>query len=163
MTILAAMVEEPDVAESPVPRGVLEHTAFLIREFSREWHREIPAQIHSDTISEGGYLDFHPDFIAYVDRPCPKPGCFNPRCNHGMRSLHPDSRVRVTRAFRRLRVEAPREFDALYMICRHNHTLSEVAGRMTDRAISLGHPQRYDEAGILVLVVSAAHKIEQWW
>lgn len=161
MTILAVM--EAEETPDQLPRAVLEHTAFLIREFSREWHREVPEQIHSGQIDEGGNPAFHPDFLAYVDRPCHRKDCFNVRCNHGMRSIHPDSRVRVTRAFRRLRVEAPREFDALYLICRHYLSLSEVAERLTERAISLGHPQRYDETGVMLLAVSAAHKIEQWW
>jgi hypothetical protein len=158
VTILAAMEAEPSHE-----RAILEHTAFLIREFSREWHREVPEKIHSGQIDEGGNPAFHPDFIAYVDRPCHRKDCFNAGCNHGMRSVHPDSRVRVTRAFRRLRVEAPREFDALYLIARHNYTLSDVARRLTDRAIALGHPQRYDETGAMLLTVSAAHKVEQWW
>lgn len=150
-------------AELPIQRSILEHTAFLIREFTLEWRRETPDQIHSSSLDEGGGPAFHPDFIAYVDRPCPKRGCFDPRCRHGMRSLHPDSRVRVTRAFRRLRAEAPREFDVLYLMCRHNLTVSEITAQMNDRAGRLGLTSRYTDEGVVVLAVSAAHKIEQWY
>lgn len=166
MTILAAVTaqtatqQEPD---PPLPRQVLEHTARLIREFTLEWHREIPDNIHSDQIDIGGAPAFHPDFITYVDRPCHREDCHDPRCTHGLRSIHSDSRVRMSRAFRRLRAEVPREFDALYLVCRHGLSLTEVAERMTDRAISLGKANRFTREGVLVLVVSAAHKVEMWW
>jgi hypothetical protein len=169
VTILAGVAALPIAAPTTERctcgqhRDPLEHTAFLIRELMREWHVETPQQIHSDEIDEGGYLAFHPDFIAYVDRPCLKPGCFNPRCNHGMRSLHPDSRVRVSRAFRRLRVEAPREFDALYLVCRHQFTIDDVARKMTERSMALGWGTNYSRTDIMVLIVSGAHKVEQWW
>ena len=163
MTIVAAMGSQPRRDENPAPASlILEHTAQLIREFQLDWQREIPDQIHGVDFDADGIPQWHPDFVAYIERTCKKPGCHDLNCRHGMRTLHPDSRVRVSRAFRRLRREAPREFDALYLVTRYSLTLDEVAARLSSRSISLGHADRYTHDGILVLVVSAAHKIEQW-
>ena len=160
MTIVATMGRQ--AAPSPDEPSILEHTARLIREFQLDWQREVPGQIHGNGFDTSGIPEWHPDFIAYIERTCKKRGCYDLNCRHGMKVLHPDARVRVSRAFRRLRRDAPREFDALYLVTRYNLTLDEVAGRLNERAVRLAAEQRYSREGILVLVVSAAHKIEQW-
>ena len=140
----------------------MRHTAEVIREITLEWQRETPLQIHSNVL-EGNGFQYHPDFIAYIERTCRVKGCVDPNCTHGLRVIHPDRRVRVTRAFRLLRNEAPREFDALYMVCRHGYTLVEIAARLNGRAERIGKGDRYSTDGVRVLVMSGAHKIEQWW
>lgn len=158
MTILAA-VEPPRPSLDP---ELMRHTAEVIREIALEWQRETPVQLHNDTLEGNGY-QYHPDFIAYIERTCRMKGCTDPGCTHGLKVIHPDRRVRVSRAFRLLREDAPREFDALYMVCRHGYTLAEISERLNRRSINLGHADRYSLDGVRVLVMSGAHKIEQWW
>lgn len=154
---------EPAEQQPVIPDHVLRYTASWIREFSLDFHRETPLKLHSSATDDGGGPSFHPDFIRYIDRPCRKEDCYDLRCKHGQNPRNPDSRLRTTRAFRKLRRQAPREFDVLYLICAHQMTLKDVSKALTDRAIRIGKPERYDEGGVLVLAVLGVDKLVKWW
>ncbi len=125
------------------------------------FREEVPIQIHASEVDEGGAPVFHHDFEAFIERDCRKPGCYNLRCWHGEARENP--RKRTHKALRKLRRIAPREFDALYLIVAHQLTMSDVARSMTERAIRLDKPERYTDAGVLVLVASGIDKIQRWW
>jgi hypothetical protein len=143
----------------PLPEELIAQTAFWIREFALELHAETPHKLHGQ--SHDGYgLEFHPEFIRYVDRPCRRANCFDLACTHGLNSpTNAPPRQRATRSFRRLRREAPREFDVLWMMCVHGVSISGVAAALNARAKRLDKPERYSEATVLVLAVSGIHKL----
>ena len=157
------------VMTMPQPKGsfakdILEQTAYWLREFSLAWHEEVPAKIHeglrSLKVDGGGGPAFTREFRDYIDRPCRRKYCYDLNCNHDAEDT---PKLRTTRAFRRLRREAPREFDALYLICRHGLTIPEAAAALTERAVRLDKPERYDSGGILVLVVAGVDKLVKYW
>ena len=157
-----AQVEDFDA----FPPDVLERTAFWLREFSLAWHSEAPIKIHTGLrdVDGGGGPAFHPDFINYIDRPCKRrTTCFDLHCNHDQDDPAWDPRRRTTRAFRKLKETAPREFDALYLVCRHGLSISEVAAQLTARAIRIDKPERYGNAAVLMLVISGIDKVVRWW
>lgn len=159
MTILAPVIAP---APEPVfPEDVLRNASQWLRELTTTWSEEVPIQLHSSDLDEGGGPKYHPSFKNYIERDCRKPGCFNLQCSHGQD--RPDPRKRTHKALGKLRRWAPREFDALWMIVARNMSVREVARALTERSLRLGKPERYSEQDVLVLVVSGIHKIESWW
>lgn len=165
-------VEEP----YSFPPEVLTATATWIRQFSLAWHSETPQTINTSQF-EGDGLQFSPEFIGWIERPCDgRAWCSNPKCeieprkhhchdlscSHGMRRYN-DPRHRTHRAFRRLRRAAPREFDAMYLLCAQGMSFGDVARAMTERAIRINKPERYSEGSVLVLAISAVDKLSRWY
>lgn len=182
MTILAAMAggAVPAKTEEGGPlfsTEVLRTTAAWLRTFALAWHSEIPQRIHKAEIDQGGAPEFHNDFTSWIERPCNprKFSCRNTACaivgQHPCHDLHcthatdriVDARHRTHRSFRKLRRVAPREFDAVYLLCAKNLSFEETAHAMTDRAIRLNKPERYTATGVLVLAVSAVDKLSRWY
>lgn len=126
------------------------------------YHEEVPIRLHSSSEYDlGGAPAFDHGFEAFIERDCRKPDCFNLRCKHGQD--RPNPRKRTHKALRKLRRIAPREFDALYLMVAHQMTLSDVARSLTDRAIRLNKPERYNEGGVLILLASGIDKVQRWW
>ena len=161
MTILAAVIAASPPPQPVLPEDMVESTAVWLKTLIETWHEETPIKLHAAENSDGGAPDFHHDFLSFIERDCKKPGCFNLHCTHGQD--REDPRKRTHKALRKLRRVAPREFDALYLIVAHQHTVRDVALQMTDRAIRLNKPERYTEAGVLVLIASGIDKVQQWW
>lgn len=152
----------PQQPFSPFPQEVLDQTAFWLREFSLAFHEEVPRELHVG-LGEGGNPEFHPDFLAYIDRPCKKRSCHNLHCTHDQDTLFPSPRRRTTQAFRKLRRVAPREYDVLRLLCVYGLSIHEVAERLTERAVRLGKPERYGEAAVIVLTISGVDKLMRYW
>lgn len=147
-----------------------------LRTFALAWHSEVPIRIHQKENENGGAPEFHPDFISWLERPCqgrawcsqpscPQPGrhhCHDLSCTHGLDRIV-DARHRTHRAFRKLRRSAPREFDAVYLLCAKGLSFEEVAAAMTDRAVRLDKPERYSATGVFILAVSAVDKLSKWY
>jgi hypothetical protein len=151
---------------SSFPKEELEKTAYWLREFSLAWNSEVPIKLHTGLrfIDGGGSPAFDPAFLAYIDRPCKRRWCHDLNCRHDRDDiLDRDNRHRTTKAFRKLKESTPREFDALYLICRHGLTLEEAGEKLTERAIRLGKPERYGVAAVLILVMSGIDKLVRWW
>ena len=114
-------------------------------------------------------MSFSADFIRYVGYlQCADPTCkecrierLKDRRETGWRN--PESRLRATRAFRKLRRTAPREFDALYLYCINRYDVPQVAKALTERAIRLGHPERYDGVAVFLLMLSGIDKVIKSW
>jgi hypothetical protein len=132
------------------------HVAFWMRVFIEDWHGEIPLRIHSWELGDDGAPMWHPDFARWIEKEDFEGGPRNKKRNS-------DQRIRTTRAFRKLRKTAPREFDVLYCLVVHRMRLTEVADALTTRAIRIGKPERYTPSGVLILTVSAVEKVAGWW
>jgi hypothetical protein len=139
-----------------------------------DYQGEIPRRIHASHHGQhyglGAAPPFAPEFERWMDRL----HCGDPRCKHcgedlpvyieghQYREKKRDERVRVTRAFRKLRRAAPLEFDVLYMAVMGGHTIAEIAEKLTERAISKNKPERYDSHAVTVLVVLGVDKVSAW-
>ena len=135
----------------------MKYVAFWMRVFIEDWHGEIPLRIHSWELGADGAPMWHPDFARWIEKEDFEGG---PR---GDKKRNSDQRIRTTRAFRKLRKTAPREFDVLYCLVAHRMRLNEVADALTTRAIRIGKPERYTSTGVLILTVSAVEKVAGWW
>ncbi len=152
----------------------IRRASFWIGQYRADWQRETPMKMHSWGVDSGhglGGPPFHPEFehwlgqICFCGRP-PDPatgerGC--PSNPYKKNPRNPDQRLRTTRAFRKLRKVAPREFDALYLLCAHQLTFRAVVDALNLRAIRLEKPEHYDEMGVLILLMSGLDKINSWY
>ena len=145
-----------------------------LTQWAEDYRGEIPTRIHTSTHGQGYGLGaappFAPEFEAYIGRL----NCKQPNCRHcredlpvylegaEYRAKHNNARTRVTRAFRKLRRAAPIEFDVLYLAVMHGLSVSEIADKLTQRAINGGHVERYDVSAVTVLTVSGVDKISAW-
>jgi hypothetical protein len=151
------------------PSATLRSMSFWLRQLRDDWRGETPTRIH-----EGGHDSawglgsappFAPEFINYIGRlECKVPGCSECRKSR-MRfpARNPESRQRTTRAFRRLRTFAPREYDALQLVCRQGLTIDQAAARLTDQGHEKGRVETYTSQGVALLVVSGLDKIMGWY
>jgi len=152
-----------------IPENVLRETARWMVDFRDYWHGEVPTQIHSGDVSEGGAPEWHPDFRRWlgVDYDGPK-------SDEGW-AKNPEPRVRTTRAFRKLRKKAVREFEVCYRIIVLGGSLPNTCDWLNERAfrneITLpeqprtwnGSPAHYDMNDTILLLVSGVGKLVAWW
>lgn len=133
-----------------IPAAVWKQAQLWLEVFIADWHGEVPLKLHTAQLGEGGTPDLSPEFARYLYA-----GERNPR--------NSEDRLRTTRAFRRLRRKAPREFDVLYLMVAHRQGACAVAKQMTERAIRLEKPERYSCDDTRVLMLSALDKVVKWW
>lgn len=158
MTIAAALGPAPPAPPQPIfPRDKLKEIAFWLRVFIEDWHGEVPLRIHGRDTGHDGAPGWHYEFENWIEREEFEGN------REGVRKRQRDQRIRTTRAFRKLRKKAPREFDVLYSIVVHQMSITELSVAMTERAIRLDKPERYTPAAILILTVSAVDKMIGWW
>lgn len=155
-----------------IPKAKREKYAYWLREYKADWQGEVPLRLHiPGSFGLGSAPPFSPEFIGYVghidcgDDDCQK--CREERIRlqrHRHRSdRKDDARHRTTKAFRKLRRVAPREFDALYMYCMHGQGPSDIAASMNDEAIRKGKPDRYSAEAVILLLFSGVDKVMGWW
>lgn len=72
------------------------------------------------------------------------------------------SQEKPSRILRKLRKASPREFDALYMYCVIGMNVHLIAESLTERAIRLGKPERYDYDSVWMLLIAAVDKARKW-
>jgi hypothetical protein len=152
------------VARRPFPPQVLRQTQFWLRYFAEEWVSEVPLRIHTRSTDAGHGLGgpaFHHDFIVWLGQICFCPACIAGEKRRQRRN--PDARLKTTKAFRRLRKQAPREFDALYLLVILHVPVEEIAERFNRDAERLGRPERYDTDGVVTLIVLGVEKVRSWW
>lgn len=159
--VMAVAVPERASRERSVPifpPDKMKQVAFWLRVFMEDWHGEAPLRIHHRDTAKDGSPDWHPDFARWIELE---------EFEGRQRAKNParvrDQRIRTTRAFRKLRKRAPREFDVLYCLVVHRMTLLDVSQALTERAVRLNKPERYTPSGVLVLTVSAVDKMMGWW
>lgn len=146
-----------------IPESVLAETAHWMRDFRDYWHDELPIQIHSGATSEGGTPEWHPDFarwltIDYYGKGSDKRWAENS-----------EPRVRTTRAFRKLRKKAIREFEVCYRIVILGEPIAHCREWLNERAARNNIPlpseqtSHYSMNDTLLLLVSGMGKLINWW
>jgi hypothetical protein len=141
----------------------LQETAQWLQFFSDEWMEETPLAINTHSVDDGHGLGgpaFNPDFIRWLGPICKCNDCIQ-AAKRGPRNG--DSRIRTTRAFRKLRKVAPREFDVLYSLCVLHNSINGTADFLTKRAIRLNYPQRYDRLSVILLSMSGVDKLRSYY
>lgn len=160
----------------------LEHTSNQIWFYRESWNDEVPLRIHGFGVDEGhglGGPPLHPEFekwlgpICFCGRrpeldksgqPIKGTGCPSMKSleRSNPRKYRSDARLRTTRAFRKLRKVAPREFDALYLMTAHHASFETALASLNDRAFRLGKPS-YQPHDLVLLLVSGVDKADAWW
>lgn len=121
--------------------------------FFSVWQEELPTRIHQRAFDDGGAPQWHPDFALWMSRG---------EVPDKVWREQPETRVRATRAFRKLRYQSPREYEILYRTAILRIPLSETMEWLNDRAIRNGHPERYGESDVLLYLVVATDKVVSW-
>ena len=128
----------------------------LLDFFHAELQGEYPTRIHSRDIDDGsqwGAPAYHPTFIRWLNAEYP-------RLEHGERS---DGRTRITRALRRVRKVAPREYFVLSLILANGMTLNEAQARMNEREMQRDSEDRYTNETMLLLLLAGLDKLYKWY
>lgn len=154
-----------------IPASKVKKYQYWLHEYRTDWRGEVPSRIHERTPVSGlgSAPPFAPEFIAYIGHiDCGRDGCKEcadiRELERRKRSFRRDNpRLRTTRAFRKLRKVAPREFDALYMYCMHDHTPFSIARSMNNEMERKGRPERYSPESVLLLLFSGVDKVMGWW
>jgi len=140
-----------------IPADVLASTAKWMVDFREYWHDEVPIQIHTGSFGEGGTPQWHPDFQRWLGVDY-----------YGRRSderwvKNPEVRVRTTRAFRKLRKKAIREYEVCYRIIVLGEPIEETRAWLNERAIRNAKADRYGTLETMLLLVSGVEKLVAWW
>lgn len=149
-----------------------------LTEWAIDWRGEVPTRIHDSTYGQsyglGSAPPFAPEFIRYVGSiECKNEECRDPECRRtrrrevymdgdGYRDPNQDHRSRMTRAFRKLRKAAPREYDVLWMAVMHGLTIEQITERLNERAIRGGHEDRYTAKSVAFLALCGIDKTSKW-
>jgi hypothetical protein len=140
-----------------IPQSVLETTAKWMVDFRDYWHDEVPTKIHTAAFDSGGTPAWHSDFERWLGIDW-----------YGKRSddrweRNPEPRIRTTRAFRKLRKKAVREYEVCYRIIILGEPISETAKWLNDRAIRNGKTDRYGILETMLILISGVGKMISWW
>lgn len=149
------------VAEA-YPVGVVGQTLWWLQRFRSDFHGEVPQQIHNREIADDGAPQWHPDFARWltarevIDTPRPD-------------MPTPENRLRTTRALRRLRKMAVREFEVVYRIMVLGDSIEDVTLWLNERAERNGVPLppnrsvHYSEKDTSCILFSGIDKMRDWW
>lgn len=138
-----------------IPDGDVKSAASWLVRFSGAASSEIPIRIHSSEVAPDGSPDWHPDFAKWLTT--------------SLNEKHRDPGLRTTRAFRKLRKKAIREYEVLYRVMvlgeRIEQTTQWLNERATRNGIELppGKTKHYTINDTIVLIVSGVHKMAYWW
>jgi hypothetical protein len=142
------------------------------RYFSLELAGEAPMRLHSRSNSFGAAPDFTSEFSSYLDQSIYE--ARHAKRDRGQLDLQDDPRRRVTKAFRKLRRKAPREFDVLHRMCvidqvGRNLRPDDSDGLQRDFEASMRRVvlrdtegNRISEENVLILVVSGIRQLVLW-
>lgn len=154
-----------------IPEAKLKQYQYWLHEYRTDWRGEVPTRIHEKAAASGlgSAPPFAPEFIAYIGHiDCGREDCneckgvrHQQRTRKSFRKDNP--RLRTTKAFRKLRTMAPREFDALYMYCMHDHSAESIARSMNLEMARKGRDERYSPESVWLLLFSGVDKVMGWW
>jgi hypothetical protein len=140
----------------------LQRMSDLVEFFSASYADEIPTRIHSRGTDDGhglGGPPFHPGFLAWLEAgDLYKSG--KPKESEKRRTDH---RLRVTRAYRKVRRMAPTEWFVLQLVCVHHLDVQRVTEVMNQRAEDRGLDERYTSLGVTALLASALDKMSKFY
>lgn len=148
-------------ALAEVPASKVKQYQYWLHEYRLDWRREIPYRLHEKgTYGLGSAPPYAPEFVAYLGDICKDDKC---SCKRKRKDRTDDARYRTTRAFRKLRKTAPREFDAMYMYCMHDMTPAQIALSMNEEMERKKRPERYYPESVALLLFSGVDKVMGWW
>jgi len=145
-----------------IPTTVLQDTGYWLARFSSDYRGEIPQKIHNHEIADGGAPQWHPDFARWITA---REVINTPRPEYPT----DEKRLRTTRAMRRLRKEAVREFEVIYRVMVMGERIDATTKWLNERAIRnaiplpAGRPEHYRRKDTIVLVVSGIDKLREWY
>jgi hypothetical protein len=139
---------------SSIPRSVITETVREMTQFAANWHEEIPVRIHSRSVSDGGTPEWHAEFAQWLGRA--------DQFNDKRWRENPEPRLRTTRAFRKLRRAAVREYEVVYRTAILRIPFPETVAWLNERAIRNQKTDRYTEDDALMLLISGVDKIASW-
>lgn len=140
-----------------IPDDVLRDTARWMVDFRDYWHDELPQQLHTHEYNEGGTPEWHPDFTRWLGIDYYGNG------SDRRWSDNPEPRIRTTRAFRKLRRKAVREYEVCYRIIILGEPIEETCEWLNARAIRNQKADRYGMLETMLLLVSGVQKMRGWW
>ncbi len=152
---------------------ILKFTGEWALRLGADWKLEVPIRIHGRD-EDGRYVadDGTPAFSAEFERWLARHSTDNDvRDRRGPYQNHPQ-RIRATRAMRKLRNAAPREWLVLWDLCVLNQVQSvdelprafaAIARRLNDRAERKGYPERYSAETCEILAFSGIAKLVERW
>ena len=154
-----------------IPADKVKQYQYWLHEYRTDWRGEVPTRIHEHAAASGlgSAPPFAPEFIAYIGHiDCGRDDCDEciterrkQRTRQHFRRDNP--RWRTTKAFRKLRSVAPREFDAMYMYCMHDHSPGTIAQSMNMEMERKGRSERYSSESVVLLLFSGVDKVMGWW
>ena len=151
-----------DVAVEAYPHGVVKQTAFWLQRFRGDFFGDIPQQIHNRDISDDGAPQWHPDFARWLTA---REVINTPRPEFRT----PENRLRTTRALRRLRKTAIREFEVVYRVMVVGNSITEVTLWLNERAernaipLPANRSIHYSEKDTSCILFSGVDKMRDWW
>lgn len=134
------------------PPDVITKMSHWLEIFAGEWHQELPQKLHGRELDDMGAPQWHPEFSRWLLRHETREE------RHGHRN--PDGRLRVTKAMRGLRKEAPRAYEVLYRVMVLGASIESTTQWLNERAIRGGHPERYRNGDTLAIVQAGCHWVE---
>jgi len=146
-----------------IPEPVLAETARWMVDFRDYWYDEVPIRIHSGELDEGGTPKWHPDFARWMNVD------YTSKRSDQRWADNPEPRVRTTRAFRKLRKKAVREFEVCYRIIvlgepiRNTRVWLNVRAERNLIPLPEGSGEHYSLNDTLLLLVSGVEKMTGWW
>jgi hypothetical protein len=153
-----------------IPASKHKKYAYWLAEYRQDWKGEVPIRLHlPGSFGLGSAPPFSPEFVGYVGHlECGKERCKEcsdekERQRTRKHYRRDDARYRTTKAFRKLRSVAPREFDAMYMYCMHGQTPSDIARSMNAEMLRKDRPERFTAESIVLLLYSGVDKVMGWW
>jgi hypothetical protein len=123
--------------------------------FASYWNEELPLRIHSRAIGEGGTPEWHQDFARWMGKA--------DQLDDRRWRTNPEPRVKTTRAFRKLRKVAVREYEVVYRTAILKIPFPETVAWLNERAIRNNKTDRYSEDDALMLLVCGVDKIASWF
>ena len=144
------------MTDTRLPEPIVRSTRHWARRLAQDWRGEMPARLHTRELASDGAPQWSPDFYKYITR------------NDNPNQPNPPERTRTTRAFRRLREKAVREYEVLYRLVSlggghlTNADLEATAEWLNERSARHGHSDRYDANDVLIMVHSAIDKVTKW-
>ena len=141
-----------------IPEAVLRETARWMVDFRDYWQDELPQQIHvRNEYGEGGTPAWHPDFERWLGV-----DYYGKRSDQRWR-VNPEPRIRTTRAFRKLRKKAVREYEVCYRIIILGEPIEETCEWLNVRAVRNQKTDRYGMLETMLLLVAGVQKMISWW
>lgn len=137
-------------------------TGFWLSRFSADFHGEIPNRIHNRDIADDGAPQWHPDFARWLTA---REVISTPRPDTPTR----EPRLRTTRALRRLRKTAVREYEVVYRIMVLGERMEDTTQWLNERAqrnhipLPPGQTVHYRPRDTMAIMISAIDKMRDWY